>query len=83
MEIATDVTGIIGNTLSGAATGSLFGIGGTLIGAFAGFLSSAISIGFRQAERVRDFNFREFKENNSIEYQRARANINLTTGRLR
>ena len=31
----------------------------------------------------RDFNYKVFKENNAIEYQRARASISLTTGRLR
>lgn len=83
IEIVTDATGVIGSTLSGAATGSMFGPVGATIGAVTGLASSAISLAFRQVERERAFNYKEFKENNSIEYQRARASINLTTGRLR
>lgn len=53
------------------------------IGGAIGGLTSITSIGFRQARRERDFNYKVFKENSSVEYARARANINLTTGRLR
>jgi len=83
VEIITDATGVLSSALTGAAAGAMFGIGGAVIGGVVGVASSAISLGFKQAERSRDFDFKEFKENNSIEYQRARASINLTTGRLR
>lgn len=83
LEIVSDVAGSMGSALSGAATGSMFGPLGAALGAVAGIASSAISIGFRQAERERAFNAKAFQENNSVEYRRARASISLTTGRLR
>lgn len=38
---------------------------------------------YKYAQRHRDYNLKTFKENNAIEYNRTRANINLTNGRLR
>ena len=47
------------------------------------FVTSGVSLAVKYAGREREFNYKVFKENNAIEYQRARASINMTTGRLR
>jgi hypothetical protein len=70
-------------TAMGALSGVQGGPWGIAIGALAGAATSAISIGEKYLTRERDFNYKVFKENNAIEYQRARASISLTTGRLR
>lgn len=82
-EIVKDVTGIASSTVMGAVYGAWGGPVGAIIGGVLGLVSSSISTGVKYADRRREFNYKVFKENNSIEYQRARASINLTTGRLR
>ena len=67
----------------GAASMSWAGPVGMIIGGSLGAISSGASIGAKYASRRRDFSYKIFKENNAIEYQRARASINYTTGRLR
>ena len=67
----------------GAVYGAWGGPIGAVLGATFGAISSATSIGVKYAGREREFNYKVFKENNAIEYQRARASINMTTGRLR
>lgn len=61
--------------------------GGNVAVAFANMtitsLSTLTSKYFKYAAKYREYNYKTFKENNSIEYNRSRANINLTTGRLR
>lgn len=83
VEIFKDVTGFASSVSMGALYGSWGGPVGAILGATFGAISSAASLGSKYASRRRDFNYKIFKENNAIEYQRARANINLTTGRLR
>lgn len=83
IEIITDATGILNSTLSGAATGSMFGPVGAAVGAVAGLASSAISLGFRQAEREREYQHTMFEQNNSQAYNLARANYSAFTGRVR
>ena len=75
-EIVQDATNFASSVAMGAAYGSA-------IGAVLGAVSSGVSLAFKFAGRQRDFEYKVFKENNAIEYQRARASINLTTGRLR
>lgn len=82
-EIVKDVTGIASSTVMGAVYGAWGGPVGAIIGGVLGLVSSSISTAVKYADRQREFNYKVFKENNSIEYQRARASINLTTGRLR
>lgn len=82
-EIVKDYTGFASSVAMGALYGSWGGPIGTVLGATFGAVSSAASIGVKYAKREREFNYKVFKENNAIEYQRARASINLTTGRLR
>ena len=53
-----------------------------------GYRSFAFTEAFEyylQIERLskEEYNYKAFKENNAIAYQRARASISLTTGRLR
>lgn len=83
VEIYKDVTGFASSVGMGALYGSWGGPIGAVLGATFGAISSAASTGTKYATRKREFNYKAFKQNNAIEYQRARANINLTTGRLR
>lgn len=83
VEVAKDVTGLVSSVGMGALYGSWGGPIGAALGAFMGLVSTGISTAVKYANREREFNYKVFKENNAIEYQRARASINLTTGRLR
>lgn len=82
-EIVKDVGGFASSVAMGAVYGAWGGPIGAVLGAAFGAISSATSIGVKYAGREREFNYKVFKENNAIEYQRARASINMTTGRLR
>lgn len=82
-EIVKDVSGFASSVAMGAVYGSWGGPIGTVLGAVFGAATTAASIGVKYASRQREFNFKVFKENNAIEYKKARAGINLTTGRLR
>lgn len=83
VEIVKDVTGFASSVAMGALYGSWGGPVGAGLGATFGALSTGVSTAVKYANRARDFNYKVFKENNAIEYQRARASISLTTGRLR
>ena len=83
VEIVKDTTNVASSIGMGALYGSWGGPIGAVLGAAFGAASSGASIAFKYAGREREFNYKIFKENNAIEYKRARANINLTTGRLR
>lgn len=82
-EIIQDVSNVASSVSMGAAYGASGGVAGMFLGTLWGLASSLSSVGFKYFGREREFNFKQFKENNSIEYQRARASISLTTGRLR
>lgn len=82
-EILKDATNIASSVSMGALYGAWGGPIGAILGATFGAVSSGVSTAVKYASRERDFNYKTFKENNAIEYQRARASINLTTGRLR
>ena len=83
VEIVKDYTNIASSFGMGALYGAWGGPIGSVLGATFGLISSGVSTAVKYAGREREFNYKTFKENNSIEYQRARASINLTTGRLR
>lgn len=83
IEQVRDVENTAISIAMGAAGFAWAGLPGIAFGAIAGATQSLSSIAFRQARREREFDFKVFKENSSVEYARARANINLTTGRLR
>jgi hypothetical protein len=83
VEVVKDVTNIASSIGMGALYGAWGGPIGAVLGALFGAVSSGVSTAVKYAGREREFNYKMFKENNAIEYQRARASINLTTGRLR
>lgn len=83
MEIVQDVTGFATSVAMGAGYGAVGGPIGMALGAGFAAISNLISLGSKYKTREREFDFKMFKENNAIEYKRARAGINLTTGRLR
>lgn len=83
IEIIKDVTNVASSVAMGALYGSWGGPVGALLGMGFAAASTGTSIAVKYLGREREFNYKMFKENNSLEYQRARANINLTTGRLR
>lgn len=83
VEIVKDVTNVASSIGMGALYGSWGGPIGAVLGATFGAVSSGVSLAVKYAGREREFNYKVFKENNAIEYQRARASINMTTGRLR
>ena len=83
VEIVKDTTNIASSIAMGAVYGSWGGPVGAVLGATFGAISTGVSTAVKYANRERDFNYKVFKENNAIEYQRSRAGINLTTGRLR
>lgn len=82
-EIVQDVTNVASSVSMGVIYGASGGPVGMILGGTFGALTSGFSLAFKYAGREREFNFKTFKENNAIEYQRARASISLTTGRLR
>lgn len=83
VEIYQDVTGFASSVAMGALYGSAGKLSGAILGALFAAVGSGASLGVKYASREREFNYKVFKENNAIEYQRARASISLTAGRLR
>jgi hypothetical protein len=84
MEIVNDFLNTGSSVLGGASAGAMVGgPAGALVGAAIGGISSAVSIGFRQAEREREYQHTQFENANSQAYNLARANYSATTGRLR
>lgn len=86
LEIFQDSQNVISSFGLNAMYGFIYSGGNPLVAganALIGGASSLTSKYFKYAARHREYNFKVFKENNAIEYNRARANINLTYGRLR
>lgn len=75
------------NFASNVARGAVFGKWGGAVGIAVGMATAAAASGAsllsKYGTREREYNYKVFKENNAIEYNRARAGINLTNGRLR
>lgn len=82
-EVITDHTNVASGIAMGASFGAIGGVPTAILGGILGGLSSGVSVAFKYKGREREFSYKLFNENNSIEYKRARASINLTTGRLR
>lgn len=82
-EMVKDTTNVISSVAMGAIYGAWGGPIGSALGMTFGAITSSISNMVKYRGREREYNFKIMKENNAIEYQRARAGINLTTGRLR
>ena len=83
MEIIEDAVSGIGGIVAGAMMGSFGGPIGVAVGIGIGLANAIANITFKYAEREREYNFKVFKQENAIEYKRARAGTNLTFGRLR
>ena len=86
LEIVQDSQSVISSFGLNAMYGFIYSGGNPLVAgtnALIGGMSSLTSKYFKYAQRHREYNYKVFKENNAIEYNRARANINLTYGRLR
>lgn len=83
MEIYEDVIGGVGGIAAGAAMGSFGGPIGVAVGVSIGLANAIANVFFKYASREREYNFKVFKQENAVEYKRARAGINLTFGRLR
>lgn len=83
VEQMKDATGLA----SAVGMGMLFGAWGGPVGIAVGGIIGAVGTGgsllAKYMGREREFNYKRFKEDNAIEYRRARASINMTTGRLR
>lgn len=83
IERITDVSNLASNVARGAVFGAWGGPIGIAVGSLAAAATSAASLGVKYGTRTREYNYKVFKENNAIEYNRARAGINILTGRLR
>ena len=83
MEIFKDSTNVVSSVAMGALYGAWGGPIGAVLGALFGAVSTGASLITKYMGRERDYDFKVFKEENAIEYKRARAGINMTTGRLR
>ena len=83
VEQVMDVGNIATSVAMGATYGAAGGPLGSLFGAVMMGAQTTSSTVLKYATRQREYDVKMFKENNAIEYKRARAQINLTTGRLR
>ena len=83
MEVFEDTTNLASSVVEGAVYGAWGGPIGLALGMMFSTLSTGTSIVAKYKTREREYNFKMFKEENSIEYRRSRAKINMTTGRLR
>lgn len=86
VEKFTDTTGVLSSISMGAISGFMVSGGNIGVAAISAGISAASTLSskyYKYAGRHREYYFKNFKENNAIEYNRSRANINLTTGRLR
>ena len=82
-EVWKDSTNLVSGALMGGIYGAWGGPIGIVLGVGINVATTAIGLSNKYAGRRREYNFKVFKENNAIMYRRARAGINLTTGRLR
>lgn len=83
VEQFKDTTNLASNIARGAIFGAWGGPVGMLVGATLGAATTGASLISKYKTRQRDYDYKIFKEENAIEYNRARAGINLTNGRLR
>lgn len=83
IEQVSDVSNIATSVAMGMTYGSMGGPLGSLLGGLMMGTQTASSVLLKYSTRQRDYNVKIFKEQSAIEYKRARAQINLTTGRLR
>lgn len=82
-EILNEIGSIASSTAMGLVYGSRGGPLGAVVGTVTGLASGVFSTWAKYATKKREYTYQVFKQNTAIEYQRARANLNLSTGRLR
>lgn len=83
VEQIKDPANIVSSALIGATYGVAGGIPGMLFGAVLNTISTATGIVYKYRGRENTLQYENFKQNNNVSYNRARAGINLTDGRLR
>ena len=83
VEKVTDVTNLASNVARGAVFGAWGGFIGVAVGMTTAAAASGASLAVKYAGREREYDYKVFKENNAIEYNRTRAGINILNGRLR
>lgn len=83
VEQISDFTNVATSIAMGATYGSMGGPLGMAFGAVMMGTQTVGSLLVKYDTRERDYNMKVYKETTGIEYKRARAQINLTTGRLR
>lgn len=83
VELIEEGAGILLSIGIGATYGVRGGPIGMVVGALAATATTATSLAVKYLNKEREYNIKVFKEENAIEYRRARANLSLTTGRLR
>jgi hypothetical protein len=82
-EIFDDSLSVVSSFGMGAVYGAWGGPIGAAIGALTNTASTVVSIAAKYKKREFEYSTKMFKEENGIEYLRARASINMTSGRLR
>lgn len=82
-EVIEEGAGLIASVGIGVTYGVRGGPAGMILGGVLALATTATSLGVKYAGKEREYNVKIFKEENAIEYRRARANLSLTTGRLR
>jgi hypothetical protein len=83
LEVLSDYSGILAAGAMGALYGSWGGPLGTVVGGALGVISTSASMAFKYKGREREYNYKVMKEQNAINYNISRAQINWTNGRLR
>lgn len=83
IEMAEEGAGILLSVGLGATYAIRGGSMAMGVGAVLAAATTATSLAVKYLGKEREFNMKVFKEENAIEYKRARANLSLTTGRLR
>ena len=83
IELVEESAGILLSIGIGATYGVRGGPIGMAVGAAAAAATTATSLAVKYLNKGREYNMKVFKEENAIEYRRARANLSLTSGRLR
>lgn len=83
VERVKDTTNIASSIIMGGVYGAWGGPIGSVLGMAMGAVSSSMSFATKMRSRARDFDIKMFKQENAIAYRQARAQINLSTGRLR
>lgn len=81
LQIYKDTINVGTSLATGAIAGSVFGPVGALVGGLLGSISSGLNIAGRNMEQKRQYDLQVFKENNAINYNKARAGRALTDGR--